>query len=283
MPKDILIDIINKGLFFQLVLISGANFTVWFVMFKLGFKILNVKIEFRQMLPAILIITLYSLSGKQFLSNLAFGVILVGLIAILLKIIGRSNLLNSLWSSFLVFFIMGVGTIAHSPLFSFDTNIAHFLIETPYGVLIGTLIEGVFPAIMLLTLSTFNIILLPNSNNKVKRFDFVSVLLFGLLFFLTYNFSIKLLLSFQNASKNVLESNLLIEWFATVSSILAFCTIYAHKQREQERLKFEKEKFRLQLLHSDRLIGTLASEHREFRNRLQVMRVCWRKRLKMKT
>lgn len=274
MSKELLIMILDEHLFYQLALVLVTHLTVWLVVFKLGFQILGVKVKFFKILTVASILAFYSICGKQIIPNEVFGLIIIPLIALMLKVIGKIKLLKTFWAALLAFLIQGIGSIIIlSPLFSLDKSIATFILYTPYGNIAGCVAEMLFPALTLFILSTFEISLIPPLSKKVTNIDFWGILLFGSLFFVIYSTFMRVLASLKDGSQHAVLMSIITEWIAAAGGVVAFYIIQylTKKQREFEYRQNEQAKLLLQLQHSNRLIDTLASERREFRNRLQVM------------
>jgi hypothetical protein len=126
------------------------------------------------------------------------------------------------------------------------------------------------PALALLIFSTFKISLIPALNRGAAKFEFWVHLLFGILFFSIYNFTVMFLLS----SKDLPLIKIAIMELALLGiGVAAFLIIrfLLKRQCEKEKLRSQQEKVSLQTVLSIRLIEAVSSELREFRNRLQVM------------
>lgn len=273
MPKDVLIEIINKKLFLELALTILVFLLVWSVVLKLGLQILGIKTGIKKIISAAAILCLYSLLGKQFIPKLFFGLIIVVLIALLLRIIGKVSFLKALWAALIAFLIMGIGTILiQSPLCSIYKDLVVFFIKNPLGCIVGSLIEMTFPAIALFILSTFKLALIPPVKTKFTRFDFWGILTFGLLFYSVYSASLRLLTSLHENSQHIF-TNLISEWVAAITTVVVYYIVLAltKRQREYEREKYAEEKHLLQVKHSGRLIESMESGHRLMRDRLQMI------------
>lgn len=109
--------------------------------------------------------------------------------------------------------------------------------------------------------------------NYFTRIDILNFLLFSILVFLTYELADLIILCLNNAPGFIIMKILVSGFAGMMITVLMFLYInyFSQRQRQQEQLLFEQEKHLLQLLHCNRLIDTLASTHRQFRNKLQVM------------
>lgn len=273
MPKEILLEITARGLYWPLAVVIITYFFNWIVFFKLGFQIAGARVGIGRLLPGALVCSLFSLGAKQFFSELVFGLLLVILFTLLLKTSGRLLFFKAFWASFFVYSLSALGVIIIvQPLMVF-TKTSLFLLNTPIGVAVGTLIELVFPAIAFFLLSTFNLSILPPHKHRATKLDILGISLFGILFLSIYNLTVMFLLSYKNALGYLLIKIIILELIVMLGGVLLFFVIrtLTQKQWEHEKLRFEQEKLSLQLKTSNRLLETLASEQREFRNRLQVM------------
>ena len=86
MPKDILLAIINQRLFLLLLFIILEHYAVWCIMLKLGFRILDVQVEFKKILPGAFCLTVYSICSKQIFSPPMFFSGLMALFFLIFRI-----------------------------------------------------------------------------------------------------------------------------------------------------------------------------------------------------
>jgi hypothetical protein len=271
MTKEILLGIQDP--FSRLFLTIPAHFLSWLVYFKLGFQLTGDKVKLRKMIPGVLVSGIYSLYARQYLPELIYGLLIMVLFAILLKVIGRMMILRAIGASGFVYLLVLFGiAVLKKPLLA-GCNHTAFLVQIASGATTGTLIETVFPALALIIFSTFNISLIPSLKGRVTQLDFSDNLLFGILFFSIYNLTVMFLLSAKNIPSYTLMKIVIIELVLIAAGMLVFFMNRSllKRQCEQEKLRFEQEKVSLQMEHSHRLIETISSERREFRNRLQVM------------
>lgn len=248
MTKQLLIEILSRRLFVELTLIILTYALVWFVNLNLSFQILGVNVKFIKMAPGVLIGVLYSLYGRQILGNLVYGLTSVCLIVILIKAIGRIPFIKAFWTAVLVVFIIGIGVLAiQEPLCSLSRRNASFFLGTPYGIVAGSLIELLFPAIATLVLSIVPISLVPPFRKQTTLLDCLAVFLFGDMFFIFCNTAIRILLSFKSSARNIPDFNLTSEWAAVIAGGISFYIIITltRKEHDRERRVFEEEKTEL--------------------------------------
>lgn len=246
--KELLVEIVNRNLLLEITLIIMAYSAVNFVNFKLGFQILGIKTGIRKILPGVIILVLYNFYGRQVLPDLVYGLVLVIIYAVLLKVIGKVSLLKTFWTAFLVVLITGIGVLViQNPLCSLNKGIASFLLETHFGIAVGSLIELTFPVIALFILSTFQISLTPPFKKRITLLDFLGVFLFGDILFLFYSALTRILFGLQDSSKHAINMNITFEWAAAVAGGVTFYIIHVltHKERDYEQRLFEEEKTEL--------------------------------------
>lgn len=267
MPREILQEIINNGLYLHFIVILAGYFLNILVALKLGFRFLGITINNKKLVIGIITGIIYCTVGKQILSEAIFGFGLVILFMLLFKFFGGATIFKAFWAAFLVRLTSIISVIAiGDPLISFNRKIMVFLLKTPWGIAVGTLIELLFPAITLLIFTTFDISLAPPFRKRVTKLDFLGILQFGIFCFLIYNTSATILWSLQTKPNFFLLMRLIFEWIATLGAVFLFFL-----NRHLFRKKREQEQLQLQLALSNRLLETLSCEQREFRNRLQVM------------
>jgi hypothetical protein len=269
LPKEVLLTIINKGLFLQLVIIIVVYSLNSLTLIKLGLFFAGIKIKAKKILPWTLVMTLYCLFAKQFISAPVAGLGGVILCAILLKFIGKITIPKATMATFFVELASIIGTISiNQPIYIFNKKTMEFLLATPLGVAIGTITEFWLPALVLIIFSRYNILSLPFSEKKVTKLDYLGIVILGFLLLSLYNLMIVFLIFLKLVSNNhlILILIMVFEFTVTIGTIIMFFFFFIQKQRQQEKYNFL-------LQHSKRLITTLASEHREFRNRLQVIQM----------
>jgi hypothetical protein len=274
LPKLIYLEIIGKGLYIQLALILIVYFIRWTIVLKLAFQLLGVKVRLSWVILWAAIQVLYCLYGRQYLHTLVFALGVIFLSTVIIKVLGKNSVLRSFLAAIVAEFFCGIGVvIVANPLFSFNRNVVPFLFETPLGMAVGTIFEMFFPAIALFVFRAFNISPISTFAKKPTKQEIFGVLFFGFTFFLIYYSAFIISLTFKNISRPALIMNLVFEWIAEIGMGSAFYAFSSSnkKQHEEERRILEAEKSQVQVKYSERLIETLASEQREFRNRLQVI------------
>jgi DNA-binding CsgD family transcriptional regulator len=247
MTKEILMEIFAKNLYFELFVVVVTYLTLMLVFFKLSSRILGIDITFGKTLPGIFTLFVYALVGKQIIPHELYGLGFIGLLVVSLKFIIKAKWLKTVWTGILVIFIDVLGTFAiQAPICSFNVNIANFILKTPLGVVLGTLMEMTFPLIALFILSTLKVSITPPLGGKTTFIDIVAVWTFTTLFYWLYSSSCRLLVSLSKDPKQIVP-NLIYEGIAAVSSVLGFYTIHTKykEQREAERKMHQEEKTEL--------------------------------------
>jgi hypothetical protein len=267
---EILPEYINIDLLPRLLLTIPAHFLSWLVFFKLGFQLTGDKVKIRKVILGALICGMYALCARERLPELVYGLLIVVLLAVLLTITGKIMILRAIWASGYVYWFILLGNAALvKPLLAWS-KATGFLAKVASHAATGALMAAVFPALALLIFSTFNISLIPSVKNRVTGLDLWGNLLFGILILSIYNFTVMFCLNSQNPA---LMKITITELVLIVIGLMAFFIIryLLERQREQENLRFQREKIAIRIEHSNRLLNTIASERREFRNRLQVI------------
>lgn len=138
--------------------------------------------------------------------------------------------------------------------------------KTPLWIALGTLSELTLPAIVLVCFHLFKIT--PRGlNNKTSTFDIIGTLFFAIMFFPIYYLIILFSWVYKNVPDSSLITLLVLEIILFTLTGLIFFYIFKNKYKKQ----LESTQLQIQLDQSYRLIETLFSEHREYRNQLQVI------------
>jgi DNA-binding CsgD family transcriptional regulator len=279
MPREALIQIINGNRVVELISILLVFFAVDWVIFRLIFQILGIEKKTQKLLPGILLVVFYNTCGKQILPiGLAYSLTLIGLLVILIKVISRDAVtwMQAFWSSFLTYFIVGLGVVLiEYPLFSISPTISHFITTTPLGIAVGTILcEGIIPLITLFLLKTIDISIIPPVKRKMNLLDAANLYLFAGMFALLYNSSAQLLKNIETTPRLEIVKGVLYQLFITVSLIVVYYFVYTttKKQRDRERRQYEldlqqleeeKRRYELKLKMERERAGQLESEKNE--------------------
>jgi DNA-binding CsgD family transcriptional regulator len=243
MTKDILIQLITKALVLDLVLLEISYLASWLVALKLGFRILELEVRLKEIFFGALIGASTNLFIKPFLPIPAAAFIQFFLLLLFLKTLKKVRFIKAFWATFLTLIIIFLGALfIEGPLCFVDPRFAFYLTKTPYGMILGVLIETLFPVIALLILSKHTVTLIPPLGKRLVRLDIIGVFTFGFMFFSVYNSTIKLYLAVKNNPKDLLM-HLFYDWMTTVGAVLGGYLILTtiQKQREIERRNLESE------------------------------------------
>lgn len=221
--------------------------TIHFVFFKLIFKILGVEVGLGRMLFMVLIMVCYCSTGKIILPDLAYNLILVGLVVLLLRTISRISFIRAFWSTFLAMLIVGIGGLILEP-FIFNKEINSFIFTSPYGVVIGSGCEMLGPLIALFILSVFKISLVPPFRKRVAFVEFLEIVLFGIIFFIFYSTFVQMFSSLKNGSINTLNKIVVLQWAGAIAAGLVFYLVLYLIQKDSENRQHAHEEERNRLM-----------------------------------
>jgi DNA-binding CsgD family transcriptional regulator len=250
MLKELTLKMINERLLLELTLTLIAYYLTWLVTVALGFRIVGVKFESKKILPWVLIASLYSLLIKPFIPMQINFIIIIAVIILPLRIGGKVKLIKAFWAAFLVLLAVLLGTILiESPLCSLGKSIVSFFYETVYGNIVGTLIEVLFPSIILFILSALNISLVPPFGRKLNLHDLINVYIYGALCFWIYISFLRYMKGLESNPKQIF-TYLSSEWIGASVALAGFYIYqtnilkrYSERQRfASARQKFHKEK-----------------------------------------
>lgn len=268
MPKEVLFEIIKKGLYLSFVLIIIAHIFVNTVFLTLILRLNRVKVKLKKMLPFILVCLIYTLFGKLVFSGAIFSFIFVCLITCLVYFINKMPILKIFFISLIVMLLSIIGIIGiMQPLILYKQNFSFLIGTTPLGVVLGSLFEIVFPAIALLYLSLSKIHF-QTSRPQKTFFELLGVSLFALLSFAVYYLVFLFIWMYQH-NLNSPITPLLFELLLLTVAILIFFYIFKTNQQKQQKL----EQILTEMEHSNRFLETVYSERRDYQNTLQVINV----------
>jgi len=126
MPKELLFEMMNRKLFFELAA-TGLLFIInWLLLFSLARKILCVKLTPR-FLPAALFMALYSPFATQFIPPFYFHLLAPLLVILLLSWMTKEGRLFQItWTGLMVVISQGIGLVFVNTLRLLDPNSAAF-------------------------------------------------------------------------------------------------------------------------------------------------------------
>lgn len=245
MPKEIFLQIIDKGLYLPLALVLVTYFLRWTTVLFLSFQLLGIKPNIKRVIIWTTVEIFYCLLGKQFLPGVFFGFGLVFLETFIIVNIGRVSILKAFLTAIVAEFFCGIGVIIlQSPLCAlFNESLVKFILETPLGSAVGTIFEMIFPAIAFFTFRALSISPIASFKKKSTKLEVFGIILFGFLFFIIYNSVAIIFIVFRSLNKPDLIMNLIYQWIAELGMGLAFYAFFSlnQKQREIERLKYKQK------------------------------------------
>jgi DNA-binding CsgD family transcriptional regulator len=233
MTRQLLLEMFNKGLILDLILIIFAFGILWITILKLGFGILKVTVKLTGIIPGVLFGVFISFI-KPFLPGIFFFFIVMLPTILLLKIYGKTKWIIACWVTFLLLLFSNVGPMfIIGPLVNSNQAIASFIFETTYGVMLGTLSEALFPAILLMILKVFNVSMIPSPGKAINAVDFFDIYLFGALLFWCYDSFMTIWEVVKKSPKQLLFRPIAV-WIVAAGTILAF---YIKKVNTQKKLE----------------------------------------------
>jgi DNA-binding CsgD family transcriptional regulator len=200
--RQVFLEILDKQLFAALFCISVAYLISWFIVIKLGFLVLNVKVSIQKIIPLIIIGSIYSFWAKQLLPLLIVGIGIPILVAFLLWITTRVHPFRAGWVALLILLSTGVGELIQGVLCSVIPGATFFLLQSAWGYVAGTVIETIGPLLALVILP--KIIpklknpILPPIGMKPDRIDFTAFIIYFTMYSASYIASIVLCISLIN-------------------------------------------------------------------------------------
>ncbi|MCL6591608.1 MAG: LuxR C-terminal-related transcriptional regulator [Firmicutes bacterium] len=252
MDRKLLLEIIDKGLIFHLITVAGLFFVHRFLMFKLILRILKTESHTPKIYYAIVFMTLFNFA-KPFLPPLLFMILMTGLIVSWVRILYKTGIVKTLWSTILAILAAGiVEIVVLSPLL-LNKAIGHFLFHTFYGFCLAAISEILPLVIALLILNKFpNISLIPtfkSTRPRLRKIELYSITGLVVSFFLVFSISSRLWEGLRKGSEHV-PAQLILEWLASL--VMAFI-IYTpfdiiKTERKEQVLKKQLDETRIKLL-----------------------------------
>lgn len=235
MTRQLLLEIFNKRLFLDLILLMLSFGITWSVILKSGFRILKVDVRLKKIIPGAVLLTFISIFLKPVLPGIIFFFITMLPLMFLLKFYGKTKWIIAGWVNFLLLLFSNIGPmLIIIPLSNSNRALASFFLTSRYGVMIGGLCESLFPALLLLFFSIFNVSLIPSPGKILSTVDFIDIYIFGALLFWCYDSVMRILEVVQDGSKQAFLK-LGMEWAIAAGAVLAF---YIKKVNSQKKLEY---------------------------------------------
>jgi hypothetical protein len=249
------------------ILIAAATCVNWLTLLNLGLQLNETRVKRSALFGFTLALTAVDFFGKQAIS-VQFGF----LFAIPLFLFFFKRLCRLSWPQLLVTAVLGFSLAIFSKI-TLAGSFRHFLGRAedyiPYQSLIVTgrgLLESIFPGFILFVAKLLDISFTPFTKKRVQS-GLLMIGLFTLMIFLASVLFIHTNSTLIQGTGNVGLLRLLGgQLFMATAMVILLLLIRSHLIKEKER-ELDEER----LKESQRLLETLASEYREFRNKLQVM------------
>lgn len=230
MLHDLLIDIITKWRISDLILLGLLALTfslTWLIVLFTGFRILNVKVEFKHSIPGVLFLACISLFLKPFTPGaLAFFILLIPLLY-LLKFYGKVKWTAAFLVSSILFLSMAIfPMLLISPLSSSNHNLESFFFKNKYGMLVINFMEAFGTIILLAILNIFKIAMLPSPGKT----GFIDSLIFGGLLFICYYL---FMLIWESTDQFLIMP--CVAFMVAAGILVAFCLRKVNEQKSNEK------------------------------------------------
>jgi hypothetical protein len=218
MNKETFLLMINSQLcLLPLVLI--VHMSHWFVCFRLQLKMKNINPDFK-LIFFIFFASCYSILGKQVISD-SFYIIGIIMLYIIVLTIYKINILDILWLFVGLYLLMAVGVFIIATPLTLIPEIKNFLFVQPFGNCIGSIIEIIFPLILLIFSYKFNYTKFL-SKNKYYKIEVISIICIFIGILLLYNSSLLFLFLLPEISFSNILYHIIFEWIIFIFLTLTF-------------------------------------------------------------
>lgn len=237
MTRQLWFEMLDKWLLLDFILLAFSYGLSWIIIFQLGFKILKVDMQFQRIIPGVIcgiVITFL----KPFLPGILYFLTILIPLIIYLKFYGKTKWVIACWIAVLLLLFTTIGPMLLISPFSKDRAIISFLFETRYGTMLGTLIECLIPAVLLVLLKIYNFSLIPSPGKLLNIMDFFDIYLFGALLFWCYDSFLKIWEAVRNSPQQLLFKPVSV-WIVSAGAILAF---YIKKVNSQKKMEYALKK-----------------------------------------
>jgi len=239
MPRQLLLEIFEKKLFLDLGLFILSGGITWFFILSLGFHILKVKIPLKKILFGALFGVIIGVFLKPFIPRISIFFLTMIFSTIYLKFYGKTKWIIACWVTFLLLMLTSIGPLVIISPLAKNKAVISFIFGTRYGNMLGSLCEGLAPAIVLVSLRIFNVSLIPSPGKLLSTIDFYDIFLYGaLLYWCFESFVNTIIIIIQNNPQESLLKSIL-EWAISGGAVIAF---YLRKARQQKKLEYAADK-----------------------------------------
>lgn len=264
MLKEILVDIVRQV--WPLILAAVVIYINWLIMLSLGLQLNRIKVKKEILLCFTLVIAVGGFIGKQALSVESGFFCAMILFFLSLKILSRLSWIQILVTAFICLLLSIFGKIALTRCFRyFYGGLENYFTYQSLVIICRGLVESVFPGFILLAANVLDISFVP-FKKKTLQSGLLMIGLFTALIFLSSIVFMGNNSLIQKGYDLMLLQILARQLFMATAMVTLLLLIRSHLLKEKER-ELDEER----LKESRRLLDTLASEYREFRNKLQVM------------
>jgi DNA-binding NarL/FixJ family response regulator len=248
MTQKLLLELINGQMLVPLGLLLINNVLQMIIILKLGLRILKADNPMKVILNGAILLGSFNLFVKPLIS-VGFVPFLLPIVSIVLalKFYSKSRLIICTWVTFVLMISTTLGPLlVISPLASSDPTAKAFFFDDPYGVLLGSFMEAVGPAVLLMMFTLFKLEIIPSPGKLLSRVDFFDIHLFLGLVYWCYRSTMYLWTAVQKGSR--LDSLWpLIDWLVSASMVVVYYLKKVHDQKKHEQMikEFEEEKAKL--------------------------------------
>jgi hypothetical protein len=229
MPKDLFIKIIQERLIVVLVLSILVYASMWWIYFKLAFKILQEQPSWKLVVLYDVIMIIYTFAGKWLLPNPVYAIGAYILFFLILILGGRAKILATAWTSFLVTLSGGAGDLLlYSPM-AIIGGLSQIVLHSVYWNIIGTGTEIVFPLLLLFIVPKLQFSLIPQIKNCWAFFGF------GTLWLTICYITIDVLSTLKNSEQ--ITPKVFIPIITLIAAIIFYMKDHRQAKKERETLE----------------------------------------------
>jgi DNA-binding NarL/FixJ family response regulator len=245
MTRELFTEIISRQLWLPLLCIILAYLISWFLGLRLGLLVMGVRTDLRKLSLICIFGSLYSFWAKQLLPMPLVGLGLPVYTAMLLWLNARGlHPLKYGWGSLTILLTSLISnTIFQAPFCAADARIAHFLLQTPWGYVVGTGLESIGSVLALFLLPQLmpklKAPLVPLIGQKTNPLDFSALLVCLGLSFMVYLAAIVLYMGLVGGSQLVLL------FFLFQLGSMVFMIVGHFQTLKSIQKRFEMEKYDL--------------------------------------
>lgn len=266
MPKEMLIRLINENQYHYMIINVLVFLFVWVWFIKFALLLNKIDVTWRRILPWCIPAAIFSFLSKIFITQEYFVFFAQVITFILVFFIGKLTLKKTLLTTIVMFFLTCLGLIIVEPVIFLNKSLHVFFFQRPLGVIVGGLIEGSFPFMLSKILKYYNYAL----GRKTQKSEIFGMILFVVLFLTMCSLMSQYISLIVDSTNDFFISSFILQIILIITAFLVFILKHQSLKREQKDRLWEQ--LQQQLEQSSALIGLLAAEQRELRNKLQVLK-----------